>query len=81
MPAGRIVRMVSAELLAQAQQLSPVYRLQLIDALWQSLAPHDLPVSAADRKLVDERLRDLRENPLAERSWEDVKADTRSRIA
>ena len=68
-------------LLHQAQQLPTEDRLELIDALWQSRAPGDLPVSAADRALLAERLRDLEHHPEAERSWDQVRTDLYTRLA
>lgn len=72
--------MDSRILLDEAKRLSPADRLELIDALWQSLAPEDLPVTAGERRILDDRLRDLEEHPDAERSWDAVRADMYSRL-
>ena len=67
-------------LLDEARRLSPADRLELIDALWQSLSPEDVPVTSNERRLLDERLRDLAEHPDAERPWEAVRADMYARL-
>ncbi|MHB1171799.1 MAG: addiction module protein [Lacisediminihabitans sp.] len=67
-------------LLDEARRLSPADRLELIDALWRSLAPEDVPVTSDERRLVGERLWDLEEHPDAERPWEAVRADMYARL-
>lgn len=67
--------MVDQALLTQARQLSPADRLELIGELWQSLNPDDLPLTEAERSLLDERLAEADADPLAGRSWEEVEAD------
>ncbi len=72
--------MVNAALLAEATQLPPNDRLELISALWESLDPDDLPVSRTERALLDDRIADLRDHPEDERPWSEVEADLRRRI-
>jgi putative addiction module component (TIGR02574 family) len=72
--------MVDPTLLTQAKQLTPADRLELIGELWQTLDHDELPVSDADRDLLDDRLRDLAANPDAGRPWEEVDADLRRRL-
>lgn len=67
--------MVDPILLTQAKQLTPADRLDLIGELWQTLDPDELPVTAADRDMLDDRLRDLAASPDAGRSGEEVDAD------
>ena len=68
------------DLLERVQQLSAADRLELVEELWESLVPDELPVSDADRQLIDDRLRDLREYPADERPWSEAKADLHSRL-
>lgn len=65
---------MNADLLAAALKLSPSDRLELIEALWDTLSDEDLPVTAEERALLDERLADLERDPNAQSSWDEVKA-------
>jgi putative addiction module component (TIGR02574 family) len=72
--------MVDPALLTQAKQLTPADRLELIGELWQTLDHDELPVSDADRDLLDERRHDLTVNPDSGRPWEEVDADLRRHV-
>jgi putative addiction module component (TIGR02574 family) len=65
---------MNTDLLTEALKLSPNDRLQLIEALWDTLSERDIPVTAEERALLDERLNDLEQNPGAQSPWSDVKA-------
>ena len=65
---------MNGDLLAEALKLSPSDRLELIEALWDTLSEDDLPVTPEERALLDERLADLERNPDAQSSWPEVKA-------
>jgi len=65
---------MNADLLAEASKLSPSDRLQLIEALWDTLSEEDIPVTPEERALLDERLADLEKNPDAQSPWPEVKA-------
>jgi putative addiction module component (TIGR02574 family) len=65
---------MNADLLAAALKLSPSDRLQLIEALWDTLSEEDIPVTPEERALLDERLADLERNPDAQSSWAEVRA-------
>jgi putative addiction module component (TIGR02574 family) len=65
---------MDTDLLAEALKLSPGDRLQLIEALWDTLSEGDIPVTPDDRVLLDERLADLEQNPDAQSPWSEVKA-------
>ena len=65
---------MNGDLLAEALKLSPNDRLELIEALWDTLAEDDIPVTPEERALLDERLADLERNPDAQSSWPEVKA-------
>jgi len=65
---------MNTDLLAEALKLSPSDRLQLIEALWDTLADEDIPVTPEERALLDARLADLEQNPDAQSPWSEVKA-------
>lgn len=61
--------------LSDILKLSVPERLQIVEAIWNSIAaqPEALPVTAAERAYIDERLADLRDNPDDDFSWEEVR--------
>lgn len=65
--------MIDESLLAKVTSLSPEDRLELIGVVWDSLLPDDLPVTDAERALLDARLADMNSNPDDQNSWPDVK--------
>ncbi len=65
--------MIDSALLERIQNLEPADRLELIGAVWDSLLPTDLPVTDAERALLDARLADMEVNPHDQSSWADVK--------
>jgi putative addiction module component (TIGR02574 family) len=65
--------MIDQSLLTQVIKLSPEERLELIGAVWDSLSPNDLPVSDAERALLDDRLADMERNPNDQSPWSQVK--------
>jgi len=73
-PHGAILAAMNTDLLAEVLKLSPSDRLQLIEALWDTLSEADVPVTPEERTLLDERLADLEQNPDAQSSWAEVKA-------
>ena len=64
---------MNTDLLAEALKLSPSERLQLIEALWETLSEEDIPVTPEERAL-DARLADLEANPDDQSPWSEVKA-------
>lgn len=65
---------MNADFLAEALKLSSSDRLQLIEALWDTLSEEDIPVTPEERALLDARLADLEANPGDQSSWAEVKA-------
>jgi putative addiction module component (TIGR02574 family) len=65
---------MNTDLLAEALKLSPGDRLQLIEALWDTLSEEDIPVTPEERSLIDARLADLGANPGDQSPWSEVKA-------
>ena len=58
--------------------LDVAQRLELIEQLWDSIATDptassQVPLSEHDRDLVEHRLREHGENPLAARPWSEVR--------
>lgn len=60
-------------------QLTVAERLELVEELWDSIAAdadaETLPLTDAERALLDERLLDLHANPGAGRPWAQVRAE------
>ena len=53
-------------------RLSPSERLQLVEELWDSLNPSDIPLTPAQAKELDRREALHRENPQRGRPWREV---------
>jgi len=66
--------MIDESLIAQVAKLSPSDRLELIGAVWDTLSAEDLPVTEAEKALLDARLDDMERNPDDQSPWPDVKA-------
>jgi putative addiction module component (TIGR02574 family) len=66
--------MIDESLMAEVTGLSPADRLELISAVWDTLAPEDLPITDAERALLDSRLADMDAQPDDQSPWLEVKA-------
>ena len=66
--------MIDESLLARVSSLSPADRLELIGVVWDTLSPNDLPVTDAERALLDARFADMERNPDDRSPWPEVKA-------
>ena len=53
-------------------QLSPSERLQLVEELWDSLTPADIPLTPAQAKDLDRREALHRADPKRGRPWREV---------
>jgi putative addiction module component (TIGR02574 family) len=51
--------MIDNALLERIRNLEPADRLELIGVVWHSLVPADLPVTDAERDLLEARLADI----------------------
>ena len=65
---------------AELLKLDVATRLELIEELWDSIASDpaaaaQLPVTDTERELLDQRLREHREDPTAARPWAEVRAE------
>jgi len=67
--------MTPKNLLEEILKLPPQDRLQIIEQVWDSLAPADVPVSTAQKQELD-RLLD-QPSPGPDLSWDEVKARLR----
>jgi putative addiction module component (TIGR02574 family) len=65
--------MIDESLLAKVTSLSPADRLELIGAVWDTLSPDDLPMTEAERALLDDRLTDMESNPEDHSPWPEAK--------
>jgi putative addiction module component (TIGR02574 family) len=67
--------MSNETLLAEALSLSPADRLELVEAIWDSISeiPDAVPLTEAQRAELVARLEDHRRNPTAGTPWEEVK--------
>lgn len=66
--------MIDQSLMSKLVSLSPADRLELIGAVWDSLSPDDLPITDAERALLDARIADMESNPDDQSPWPDAKA-------
>ncbi len=62
--------MIDNALLEKIRNLEPADRLELIGVVWDSLISADLPLTDAERDLLDARLADMESNPVDQSSWQ-----------
>jgi putative addiction module component (TIGR02574 family) len=62
---------------SQLLELPPTERLQLVEALWDSLVevPEAIPISADIREELDRRLAAYYADPSSARPWDEIKAE------
>ena len=65
--------MIDESLMARVIRLSAADRLELIGAVWDTLPHAELPVTDAEKALLDARLADMDSNPDDESPWSEVK--------
>jgi len=67
---------MDTQLLEQATRLSVNDRIELVEAIWDTVheSQNDLPLTAAQVALLEQRLTAYRENPQAGSPWEEVRA-------
>jgi putative addiction module component (TIGR02574 family) len=66
--------MIDEALLARVTSLSAADRVEFIAAVWDTLLPEDLPVTDAERLLLDARLADMENRPDDQSPWPEAKA-------
>lgn len=70
--------MLNNSLISQVKSLTTAERIELIGAVWETLSPDEVPVSAKEKVLLDARLADMEENPEAQSPWSEVQARLKS---
>ncbi|MGH8530973.1 MAG: addiction module protein [Nevskiales bacterium] len=73
--------MIDAALISKVKTLSVADRLELIGAVWDSLAANEAPVTESEKALLDARLADLTKNPADQSPWSEVQERLRRLLA
>lgn len=63
--------------LAELTKLPVPERLELVEALWDSIAaePQSLPVTSEETSILDERLAEIEADPSGGRPWEEFRRE------
>lgn len=72
--------MLDTVLLSRVKTLSVADRLELLGQVWESFSPTEVPVTEEEKRLLDERLADLAQNPHHQSPWREVQARLRQRL-
>lgn len=72
--------MIDAMLISQVKDLSAAERLELIEAVWETLAPEDAPVTGREKSLLDARIADAENNPDDQSPWSKVRERLRRQL-
>ena len=72
--------MSDTNLISKVKELTPAERLEFIEAVWETMGTEDVPVTAAERSLLDARIADARTNPDDESPWSDVRERLRRQL-
>jgi putative addiction module component (TIGR02574 family) len=70
---------MSRDLLAEILKLSPFERIQLVEDIWDSLAPEEIPVTKTQQEELDRRVAALEKDPDRGIPWKDVKKELLTR--
>lgn len=67
---------MNTQLLSEAKNLALDERIELVEAIWDSVAleAHSIPMPQSHQHLINERLAQFTANPSAGSSWEEVRA-------
>ena len=68
-----------SDLIPELARLSPRQRLDLIEALWESLDDKDVPVTEAQRAEFDRRIAGFEQDREQGISWDQLNAELRQR--
>ena len=68
-----------SDLAPELARLSPRQRLDLIEALWESLDDKDVPVTEAQRAELDRRIAGFEQDQEQSISWDQLSAELRKR--
>lgn len=72
--------MIDSALISRVTSLSVQERIELIGAVWESLPPAQVPVTAEEQTLLDARLAELDSSPEDQRPWSEVQARLRRQL-
>jgi len=72
--------MIDANLISKVKEMTSAERLELIEAVWETINLEEVPVTAAERSFLDERIADAHTNPGDESSWSDVRARLKRKL-
>ena len=73
-------RMDKAEIQQGALQLPPEDRLEVVEAIWDSLEPDSISLPGWQKRLLDERIADAEANPEASAPWPEVRERIEMRL-
>ena len=65
--------MIDASLMSKVKALTPAERLEFIEAVWETMGAEEVPVTAAERSLLDARIGDADVNPSDQSPWSEVR--------
>ena len=65
--------MIDASLMSKVKALTPAERLEFIEAVWETMGAEEVPVTAAERSLLDARIGDVDANPDDQSPWSEVR--------
>jgi len=68
-----------SDLTPELARLSPRQRLDLIEALWESLDDKDVPVTESQRAELDRRIAGFEQDREESVSWDQLSAELRQR--
>jgi putative addiction module component (TIGR02574 family) len=68
-----------SDLIPELARLSPRQRLDLIEALWESLDDKDVPVTEVQRAELDRRIAGFEQDQEQSISWDQLSAELRQR--
>jgi putative addiction module component (TIGR02574 family) len=68
-----------SDLIPELARLSPRQRLELIEALWESLDDKDVPVTEVQRAELDRRIAGFEQDREQSISWDQLSAELRQR--
>jgi len=71
---------MNRQLLNQVSQLSVDERLELVEAIWDTIDPTEIPLTEAQQQELDRRLNDHLDHPDDVVPWEEVKAEALARL-
>ncbi len=66
--------MIGSDLLSQVKSLSAADRIELLGAVWASLAPADAPLTPDEQRLLEARLLDAEQQPGEQSPWREAHA-------